>query len=619
MRTADPAETAARQMGAFLQLKKMIEDMAGPRMYSRTNGLTPDEDRMRQDYNAAWYRIQQSKDEYKNLKALRGYDVSPQFRAEIIQTLFPPSFAAEYTRITGQALAQFQARHEARVNAENTVIKEAEAAAAERAANEKQNEQAFLDIKRCMSTGKSDAECASRAFGKAMNDIVGTVDPSLKATAPAGLMISGEYPGGNGVGVVFQSGENRTATLSCADLVLTSRPYTIKFNNNQLVVEVSNERDPILLRYTADEKLAGPGPTDVHGSVIAGYTQQWVAEYRYHDYVNRTDYVSPAHWTTVPILKPKTARCDVGLMTSNGKSAKVTQYDQNLAGAITGLFGTMNGREPGTVPPGLRLTGHYVSPGGLEVEFRPEKVVLDCGPSEAELPYVIHAAAVTIQNHIENNGKPVTLQYRPDGTLFGSGTIQLSAQSAPCQLGVVSPVSGTTGLPSLASANPGPAAGPSNQVAPARSTPGGGTITHGIAGNAVLSLRASVPMQPDAVNPLSGAPVFLMKDPFDTALKQGGVAMPLGSSVAKVVSDACGQGQKDSCERFLRAIANDTAAVANLDFEGKATFPGVAPGTYHLWNTTRLDNSAMTWQIKLDLKPGANLIVLDQSNGSTAK
>jgi hypothetical protein len=33
--TADTAETAARQMGALLQLKKMIEDAAGPRFFDR--------------------------------------------------------------------------------------------------------------------------------------------------------------------------------------------------------------------------------------------------------------------------------------------------------------------------------------------------------------------------------------------------------------------------------------------------------------------------------------------------------------------------------------------------------------------------------------------------------
>lgn len=43
MQASDPAETAARQMAAFWQLKKMVEDMAGPRYYKPgLHGLNPD-------------------------------------------------------------------------------------------------------------------------------------------------------------------------------------------------------------------------------------------------------------------------------------------------------------------------------------------------------------------------------------------------------------------------------------------------------------------------------------------------------------------------------------------------------------------------------------------------
>ena len=63
MQAGDPAETAARQMGAFWQLKQMVEDMAGTRFYQK-GGLTPDETRMRQAYYTAYWQISQSKPEY---------------------------------------------------------------------------------------------------------------------------------------------------------------------------------------------------------------------------------------------------------------------------------------------------------------------------------------------------------------------------------------------------------------------------------------------------------------------------------------------------------------------------------------------------------------------------
>ena len=40
MQASDPDETAARQMATFWQLKKMVEDMAGPRFYKP--GLKPE-------------------------------------------------------------------------------------------------------------------------------------------------------------------------------------------------------------------------------------------------------------------------------------------------------------------------------------------------------------------------------------------------------------------------------------------------------------------------------------------------------------------------------------------------------------------------------------------------
>src|SRR5580704_2758690 len=112
--TADPAETAARQMGALLQLKKMIEDAAGPRFFDRRVGLTPDETRICQDYYTAYYRISQTKEEYKKFTAMRGYDIDPRFRDELFKRYFPPAFRAQ----TGNANAAANARTQARLKAD---------------------------------------------------------------------------------------------------------------------------------------------------------------------------------------------------------------------------------------------------------------------------------------------------------------------------------------------------------------------------------------------------------------------------------------------------------------------------------------------------------------------
>lgn len=75
MQASDPDETAARQMGAFSQLKAMIEELAGPR-YNKP-GLTPDEAKLRQAYYTAYYQISQSKPQYKSFVARQHSPVSP--------------------------------------------------------------------------------------------------------------------------------------------------------------------------------------------------------------------------------------------------------------------------------------------------------------------------------------------------------------------------------------------------------------------------------------------------------------------------------------------------------------------------------------------------------------
>jgi tetratricopeptide (TPR) repeat protein len=127
MKTSDPAETAARQMGALLQLKKMIEDAAGPRFFSRTTGLTPDETRLRQQYYTAYYNLSQSKPELKGLNALRGYDVDPKFRDELFKLYFSPAFQAQVKVANAPALARAAASDAANTQAAQAMMKKSAA------------------------------------------------------------------------------------------------------------------------------------------------------------------------------------------------------------------------------------------------------------------------------------------------------------------------------------------------------------------------------------------------------------------------------------------------------------------------------------------------------------
>ncbi|HEV2689597.1 MAG TPA: hypothetical protein VGV35_13635 [Bryobacteraceae bacterium] len=62
------------------------------------------------------------------------------------------------------------------------------------------------------------------------------------------------------------------------------------------------------------------------------------------------------------------------------------------------------------------------------------------------------------------------------------------------------------------------------------------------------------------------------------------------------------QPSKDEYKNFKAMRGYDVSAQFRV---GQATFPVISPGTYYLWKATRLDNRTMTWQIKLEVKPGS--------------
>ena len=59
---------------------------------------------------------------------------------------------------------------------------------------------------------------------------------------------------------------------------------------------------------------------------------------------------------------------------------------------------------------------------------------------------------------------------------------------------------------------------------------------------------------------------------------------------------------------------SDAISAARADITGKAILPGVPPGTYYLMLATRYNNQPISWDMKLELKAGANSVTLDQRN-----
>lgn len=71
------------------------------------------------------------------------------------------------------------------------------------------------------------------------------------------------------------------------------------------------------------------------------------------------------------------------------------------------------------------------------------------------------------------------------------------------------------------------------------------------------------------------------------------------------------------CAQALAVLRPYMAAVVRMDASGNATFAGVPAGSYYVFGTTHANRLALGWDVRVDLRPGANSLVLDQRNAQT--
>jgi len=268
MRTSDPDETAARQMAAFTHLKNMIEKLAGPRFPK--NQLTPEENKLRQAYYTTYWQIAKSKPQYGAFTAMRGLDIDIKFRDEVIQKCFPPSFAAEYSKLTGQAITQNKAFHDQGEAARA----EREQARADQAAKVQPNAQETytkvqqelasggskdpqeLAMRRCIAAGRLPASCTGNAllggFSKMTTSILPSVTDSRKP--PAEPVMAGAFVGTGNWRLDFVGGG---VLVNCSFLAPNEETYCAKFKANRTALIINNTPKPLNLTFHAVGTIAG--------------------------------------------------------------------------------------------------------------------------------------------------------------------------------------------------------------------------------------------------------------------------------------------------------------------------------------------------------------------------
>ncbi len=640
---ADTAETAARQMGALLQLKKMIEDAAGPRFFDRRVGLTSDETRICQDYYTAYYRISQSKEEYKKFTAMRGYDIDPRFRDELFKRYFSPAFRAQTENANAAANGRTQARLQADKQAAEAMIKgtnnpapavnqanaaRTQAASAVRPTPPKNAEERAM--RRCMSSGRIAATCTGNSLLGAFGQMVSQVLPSVAKEPDPGPELAGVYEGTGSWRLDFIDGG---VLVNCSVLAPDQHSYTFEFKNNRAAIVVNTTPKPLILTIGPDGKtMTAPGPFVLDGVIVSGYDSGLRdSSGRSVDaatavgpvYDNNGQRVSRSSNQGHATFASKRVTCPaLNLVTKGSVGIQTMQTD-----LLKSMFN--DGDKGPPTPPGIRMHGIFSATTGFSVQFFPESAVLGCGPDSARAyPYTFIADGTKAVIKIDAPDHPLTLAIGPSGSLDpGSGPYQVHGRItigqdnngdftfAPmeqtCNLAVLNPskqipmTGGITTTPA-----PTPASSATSAGAPSNN---GGTLSTPAAplGNATLTITSGFPAQPGTPNPLAGRPYVLLRDSYGNALAKGGVSVPSGMSPYKYVGTLC-VSRTPECQKTMEAINVNAASAVRADANGNGTFPGVPPGTYYLMISARYNNQSLVWGQAVQLKAGPNSLKLDQ-------
>lgn len=642
----DAEDTLERQMGAMHALVDVIDDMAygiSHRYVSVADNTkaTPDEKRIRLAYQTAyaelWYKAKE-KDTYEHDRELRN---------EIMQKLFSEDFRKLYfqsNQSAAKAFKDFQDKMYATPAAQtSTPISAAPLSSGGPAAPGSTGE-----MRQCVASGRTMRVCMSEGMDKGFNQMFGIDLSGLQATPPTGLRMTGDYKAADGFRLIFEPDQ---VTMVCKG-VPAPTPYTVQVTDTQANITIQNGK-PFVVSLRADGKLAGTGQVRVTGQVPAGTrTEQTTGNST--QTATRTRELTPLEAGQYPNAKQngqtftiqddaskfvngpisrtvidfvtKTADCTLGVLSPIGASP--LQQVKNDADILTtigaGLGALMKGgdlnaatkemlapKEDEAITPGLRMNGSYAS-GSFGLTFHRESVTMACGDSEQALPYSVQHSGNKTMLMIQD--KP-TMQLMPDGSLNGSGTVQVNGRiitgttddinnpfvfalhPASCPMGRLVAGAKITAAPvdtaSIAAAL---------TAATTPATPAGTTSLR-IAAHPVLSSL------------LAGKSLVVLKDSLENVLASAGVNAQGASSRIAAWAKACERASTDPlCQKGVTSLASFVVARSTLDPTGTATFMNIpSSGTFFVVVDTAYSQHLL-WNLRIDLKPGVNSVTLTENN-----
>jgi hypothetical protein len=501
-------------------------------------------------------------------------------------------------------------------------------------------------LNRCITAGRLPASCTGNSLLGAFSDMVAQVLPSVAKEPPPGLNMAGVFEGAGNWRLDFIDGG---VLVNCSFLSPNQENYRIEFKNGRTVIVIDTKPKALVVTLTADGNIVGPGPLQIDGVVASGYSGSDPSSYSggYHDANGTLISNGNAASGAGPVYDSGGNRVygaingGTGHATFSSRRATCPALNLSTKGAGVGiqtmqtdLLKTMFGGDKGApTPPGLRMHGSYGAQTGFSAEFYPESVIVACGEPARAYPYQVVANGGQTAIKVLDPGHPLLLNVKVDGTLDpGSGSYlvhgrRITGQNndgdftfAPlettCNLGVLMPgATASAPPPAVTTVSNAPANGPGGGPVRPAAMPAGAVVP----GNAILAFTSGMAAaQAGGANPLAGRAFVLLRDSFDNVLAKGGFPVPAGVAPYRAMLMACAQ-RAPACQTASNAINAASAAGVRADATGKATLPGVAPGTYYLMGSTVAGGQILLWDVKVELRGGANTIALSQGNATPVK
>lgn len=111
-----------------------------------------------------------------------------------------------------------------------------------------------------------------------------------------------------------------------------------------------------------------------------------------------------------------------------------------------------------------------------------------------------------------------------------------------------------------------------------------------------------------------GKNVFVLKDSLESILARAGWAQPGSGSAIAAYARACETAGSPSCQQVATQVRPFMVAMTKLDANGVSTMVNAQTGTFYLYTEVLHHGQRLLWNVRVDMKPGANTVTLDQGN-----